>query len=194
MKKKKAPKIKTVLRVDPSTGRSKKVAEDSIEAIEWPTVAEYRSERKKVTKEVKKNVEAVKKLGEKAVEQVFQSPEVANYGRAAAGKVSAGSRAAAAGARKALSVGGGSAAAGIAALGTAGTVAAVGAAFAVGYGIGTAGVKLWNYLKPAERDYRKAQAFRAARKQWEQDKGRPMTTEEVKAMGRGFLDSLSTKR
>ena len=30
--------------------------------------------------------------------------------------------------------------------------------------------------------------------QWEQDKGRPMTTEEVKAMGRGFLDSLSTRK
>lgn len=183
-----------MLRVDPDTGRSKKVAEDSIEAIEWPTVAEYRSERKKVTKEVRKSVDAVKKVAEKAVENAIQSPEVANAGRAIAGKVSAGSRAVSEGARKAVSLGGGSAAAGVASLGAAGTALAVGAAFAIGYGIGTAGLKLWQYLKPEERDYRKAQAFRAARKKFEEEKGRPMTTEEVKAMGRGFLDSLSTKR
>lgn len=186
--------MKKVLRVDPFTGRSKKVPEDSIEAIEWPTVAEYRSERKKVKKEVQKDVDAVKKVAEKAIDNVFQSPEVGNVGRAAAGKVRAGAGAVSAGARKAVAVGSGSAASGVAALGAGGTALAVGAAFAVGYGIGTAGLKLWKYLSPSERDYRKAQAFREARKKFAAEQGRPMTTEEVRAMGKGFLDSLSVKR
>jgi len=49
-------------------------------------------------------------------------------------------------------------------------------------------------MQPEERNFRKANAFRAARKKWEAEKGRAMTLEEVRAMGRGFLDSLSQTR
>lgn len=51
-------------------------------------------------------------------------------------------------------------------------------------------MKLWQYLQPDEVQYRKALAFRKARADWEKKYGRPPTPEEVKAMGKGFLDSF----
>lgn len=49
-------------------------------------------------------------------------------------------------------------------------------------------------MKPAERDYRKAQAIKAARQEQERKLKRPMTVEEVRAFYKGFNDSLSIKR
>lgn len=160
-----------------------------MEAIEWPTAAQYRSERAKRTKRTK----AVQKAFTQSATSLIKSPEGQEYGQRIRGKAAAGAGAVASAGRKAVSLGRGSAAAGIATLGVGGTVAAVGAALGVGYAIGTGMRAAWQHLKPAERDYRKAQAFRAARRQFEIEHGRPMTVEEVRAMGRGFLDSLSTR-
>lgn len=68
------------------------------------------------------------------------------------------------------------------------------AAGAAGYAIGTGLLKAWQYLKPEERDYRKAQAIKKARQEWEAKKGRAMTRAEVQAFYKGFNDSLAIKR
>lgn len=51
-------------------------------------------------------------------------------------------------------------------------------------------MKAWQYLQPEERAYRKALAFRKAREDWAKKYGRPPSVEEVRAMGKGFLDSV----
>jgi len=52
----------------------------------------------------------------------------------------------------------------------------------------------WNRMQPAERDYRKAQAIKAARQEQERKLGRAMTRAEVNAFYKGFNDSLSIRR
>lgn len=68
------------------------------------------------------------------------------------------------------------------------------AAGAAGYLIGTGFLKAYQYLKPEERDYRKAQAIKKARQEWEAKAGRMMTRTEVQQFYKGFNDSLSIKR
>lgn len=182
--------------VNPDTGRVQKVAEDSIEATTWPTRAEWKRDEAKRKKQRKQIEDAATKALERAVtseqgQRVQQ--RIADTARAGATRIAATAGAATAGVGRAVALGRGGAGAGIAALGAGGTAAAVGAAFAVGYGIGTAGLKLWQYLQPEERDYRKAIAFRKAREEFAKKHGRPMTLEEVRAMGRGYLDSLSKR-
>lgn len=92
----------------------------------------------------------------------------------------AGTRAATIGAALTLPVGKAAAA-----LGAGGTALAVGAAFAVGYGIGKGLLALVKYLSPAERQFRKARAFREARVQFELEQGRKPTASEVKEIQRG---------
>jgi len=56
----------------------------------------------------------------------------------------------------------------------------------VGYGLGTALKAAWDYLQPEERRFRRALAFRQARKDWETKNGRPPNSAEVKEMAKGF--------
>lgn len=174
-------------RVNPDTGRAVKVAEDSLEALTWPTAAEYRSERTKRRQKAKKVEAQVERAVEKAIKSE-QGQKAVAVATQRAGKAVTAVRG---GAARAAAIGGSSVGAGAASLGAAGTAAAVVGAFGVGYAIGTGLRKAWQYLKPEERNYRKALAFREARLKYEAEKGRPMTLEEVRAMGRGFLDSLS---
>ena len=50
-------------------------------------------------------------------------------------------------------------------------------------------MKTWQYLSPQMRQDRRNKAFQKARRDFAERQGRPMTTEEVRAMGRGFLES-----
>lgn len=63
------------------------------------------------------------------------------------------------------------------------------AAFALGYGIGTLALRAWSHLKPDEIAYRKANAFRQARREFAEKYGRQPNPQEVRAMASGFLDS-----
>lgn len=178
--------MRTVTVYDPETLRPVKVPADDVRAIDFLSKAEASKERRERTAKKKK----VEDVIENAVERTLTSEVVRERASQAGSAARAGVSRAAAAARAAGAVGGGSAAAGIATLGVAGTAAAVGAAFAVGYAIGTAGIAAWKYLQPDEVQYRKALAFQKARKDWQEKYGRPPTTDEVKAMGKGFLDSF----
>jgi hypothetical protein len=162
-----------------------KVPADSMEAIEWPTVAQYRSERTKK----KKQIEPIAKAVEKAVTDALTSPGVTNAGRQAGTRVAAAGARAAAGVRAALSVGTGGAAAGLATLGVAGSAAAVAAAFGVGYGLGKLALKAVEYMSPEMRQQRRNQDLVKARKQYEAKVGRPVNRAEAKAMAQGWAQA-----
>lgn len=159
-----------------TSGRAVRVRADSPEASEWPS---------------RKPSVALKKLQTRARSEIIRTG--AEIGKTVvplaiglgARKTVAAGRAVVSGARAAK------AALGAAATVGAGTAAAVAGAFAVGYAIGTGLLKLWQYMQPEERDYRKALAFRHARDEWQAKYGRPMTADEVRAMGQAFKQSLS---
>lgn len=177
---KKAPRAKVayVYRYNPdsSSGRATRVRADSPEATEWPSRKPSQALRKLQTRARSELIRTGAEIGKTAIPLAvgLGARRAAQAGRA----VVTGARAAKAALGAAATVG-------------AGTAAAVAAAFAVGYAIGTGLVKLWEYLQPEERDYRKALAFRHARDQWQAKYGRPMTAEEVRAMGQAFKQSLS---
>lgn len=144
---------------------------DSPEAQEWPTRKPSAAIRRAKSELVRTGAE----IGKVAI------PAALGVAVTGAKKIGTAARAATTAARVAL---------GATATVSTATVAAVAAAFAAGYAIGTGLVKLWQYMQPEERDYRKALAFREARKRWVTEHGREMLPEEVRAMGRGFLESL----
>jgi hypothetical protein len=181
----KAAPERKIARVNPDTGRTVRVGVYSQEALDWPTVAEYRAEQKKV----KRVVDPIGKAASAAIAGAIDTEAARNaFDRGSARVVGAVGRTVAAG-RRAVLLGRGTAAAGVASLGVAGTAAAVAAAFGVGYAIGTAGLKAWGYLSPQSRQDRRNKAFQQARRDFAERQGRPMTVEEVRAMGRGFLEA-----
>jgi len=179
---------------DPETLRAVKVPADDPRALDFLTKAEATKERREQRARRKKVEDVVQAQAVRVAQRTLKSEGVSNVGarsKAVAAGVAAqvGSRA-----RSAVALGRGSATAGVAALGVGGTAAAVGAALALGYGIGTLGLRAWRHLSPDQVNYRKALAFRKAREEFAAREGRAMTVEEVRAMGRGFLDSFNKSR
>jgi hypothetical protein len=152
--------------------------------LEWPTAAEWRSERKKKKKEREKMIDEGQKIGG----QLLQNEGVQRglqQGRAAA--AAAGGRVAGA-AGRARRIAGGSVGGAVAALGGTGVAAAVLAAGAAGYGVGY----LLNRWIERNRDAATPEAIRAQRtiliiqqrRKWEKDNGRAMTQSERQTFNR----------
>lgn len=76
-------------------------------------------------------------------------------------------------------------------LGAGATAVAVAGAFAIGYGIGTGILYLWQRMKPEERAYRAALAFRKGRQEFAAKFGRPPNKTEIDQIAIGFRDALA---
>lgn len=161
-----APRVTYVWRYNPDSesGRAVRVRSDSPEASSWPT-----SKRGRLSPTARREIT-------RSGERIAAVAVPAALGSAKAGAVAIRAAGAAAG------------------IGATATTALVVAAFGVGYAIGTGLRALWEHMQPEERDYRKALAFRKARDEFARQHGRPMSAAEVRAMGRGFLESLSVRR
>lgn len=173
-----------MLRVNPDTGRSERVPQGSDEELNWPTAAEWRSERKKNKRERDKVIDEAQKVGG----QLLQNEGVQRGIQAGRARVAAGANRAAGTVRRIGSVAGGGVGAAVRAIGGAGVAAAVLAAGAAGYGVGY----LLNKWIERNRDQATPEAVRAKRtlliiqerRKWEKDNGRAMTQAERAAFNR----------
>ena len=144
------------------------VPKGSIEADEFLTAAQARTDRRAKTRERRQTVKELTK----AVKPIAEVAIASSLGGAAR----LGSAVRAAGAAAGAGVGT--------------TAAAVAAALAVGYAIGTGLRAAWHAMSTTERNARKSLAFARARRELAAKLGRPLRPDEVRAMGRGFLQSI----
>ncbi len=155
-------------RYDPETLERVTVPSGSLEADEYLTAAQARTDRraraKERTRSRKELATAVKPIARTAV--AAATARTIQLGQAVRGAGAA--------------VG----------LGAGATAAAIATALGVGYAIGTGLRAAWKYLSTTERNARKALAFARARRDLAARLGRALTAEEVRAMGRGFLQSI----
>lgn len=158
----------TVVRYDPDTLERVTVPKDSIEADEFLTAAQARTDRRTRTRERTKTRKEI----QRSVTPIARTA----VAHATARTIQLGTAVRGAGAAAGLGVGG--------------TAAAIAAALGVGYAIGTGLRALWKAMTPTERNARKALAFRRARIDLAAKLGRELTPDEVRAMGRGFLQSI----
>jgi len=176
--------VRTVLRVNPDTGRQQRVEIGSDEEMDWLTAAEYRREKK----EVKKKVDKALDTAGKAVTDTLSSEAGQRGLQQVRTRVAAGGRRAVAAGSAARRLAGGTVGGAVAAIGGASVAALVLAAGAAGYGVGY----LLNKWIERNRDQATPEAIRAKktlliiqqRRQWEKDNGRAMTQGERAAFNR----------
>lgn len=167
-----ATRGKGVVRYDPDTLERVTVPKDSIEADEYLTAAQARTDRRARRKESLRTRKEI----QRSVEPIARQAVTAGLARAQVGAGRLRTAVRAAGAAAGLSAGA--------------TAASIAAALAVGVAIGTGLRAAWRYMSTTERNARKALAFRKARLDLAKKLGRELTADEVRAMGRGFLQSI----